>query len=157
MNPRIVIPEDATFEESYTAYEMRYMIAQLFNVTPQIVTDSEQAMEEDICIGATNRSSRLPTGDDFTVYAKDGCVYLSAGSVYGYEAAIAALKSDLQANGSFQKDLCLTGNGVSYKTCGTAAEGQVRFLTYNVFGWWAAYAKNSPATRQPLQISMIAS
>ena len=155
MNPRIVISESATFEESYAAYELRYIIAQLFNVIPPIVTDGEQAMEEDVCIGATNRSSQIPTGDNYNVYTRDGTVYLAAGSAYGYEAAIAKLKSYLQENGGFQKDLNLTGNGAAYKTCGTAAEGQVRFMTYNVYGWATNYAKNTTGRRQPLQISMI--
>lgn len=157
MNPRIVISANATLDEVYAANELRATFAEYQGATVEIVTDDAVASNEDIYVGKTAYSENVPTGNEYSVTTSGTCVYVSAGSAYGFEAAVAAVREQLATNGCLVSGLELHGNGDALQTCNQKQEGQIRFLTYNVYGWTDKTHNTTPTLRQSYQLPILRS
>ncbi|MBQ7348088.1 MAG: hypothetical protein IJW55_09980 [Clostridia bacterium] len=157
MNPRIVISANATLDEVYAASELRAAFADYQGAEVDIVYDDVTASNEDIYVGNTVYSKKVPVGNAYSVTTAGTCVYISAGSTYGFEAAVAAVCGELQTNGCLKSGLELFGNGDALQTCGQKQEGQIRFLTLNVYGWANTSHNTTVALRQPYQVSLLKS
>ena len=157
MNPRIVISSNATLDETYAANELREAFAEYQGAEVDIVYDDAEAANGDVYVGSTAYSKKVPAGNTYSVTARGACVYVSAGSTYGFEAAVNAVRDELQANGCLKSGLELFGNGDDLSTCAQKQDGQIRFLTFNVYGWTNATHNTTAELRQPYQISLLKS
>ncbi|MBQ9112632.1 MAG: hypothetical protein IJY08_03525 [Clostridia bacterium] len=151
MDQRIIIPAEASFEERYTASELRAAIAEYQGITSEIICDS--GADGDIYIGDAD----MPEGDGYVIRSEGDRVYICAGSAYGYEAAMSALREELRTKESLDGITSLSGDGVSLRTCGAKRAGRVRYMNYNVYGWNNKKANTTPAERQPFQLSLLRS
>lgn len=158
---RMVIPENATVNESMLANNLRYHLSQQYGHDFEIVTDSQPEAEFEILIGQTERTTATADGSGYTVSASGGKLQLYAGNMRGYEALDEYVRQELLragsgANYTIDEGFSHSGRPVNSLNDGTLLSeertGDVRTMFYNVYG----YSESGPVSlRQQMQLELL--
>ena len=149
--------------ESLSAYELKAALAELgYSVSVTQDNGSASVNNQSILIGKTAATAgEMPSGNQYRITAaNNGRIQISAGSYYGYRAALASIINEVKENdgiyaGAYSGDADLAN-------ADRATNDSVRVAFYNVLGYdWIslaggsdkAAAENTPpvALRQDLQ------
>lgn len=161
---RIVIPENATANETLLANNLRYYLYENYGYDFEIVSDAEPASDHEILIGNTARSNGTATDDRFAISAQDQKLQLSADGMLAYEALLDYVENTFLVSGS-QKTYSIQ-NGFSYTATAetslsdgtlfaTESHGDIRIVFYNVYGYSGTCGEAT--VRQPLQKEIVSS
>lgn len=159
----LVIPENATASENLIAYTLRYHLITNYGFDLSVIKDSDTPVKNEILIGKTNRSTVTPDVNYYTVSAKNGKLEIAANGALGYENLMNYITTKLFRTGE-NKKYTLEENFLANEPITPSTDngsflagnhtGDVRFMTYNVYG----YGEGAPVNiRIHLQIELIKS
>lgn len=137
----IVLPENAKVSEYRAAVRMKMQIESLYGVALPIVND-KKTYDHEILVGKTSGSGAMPDGHKFTFGVKGGKLYLAAGSLYGYEAAIDHIGKEFLdstvADQSLDEGYSYTADAAKDFKDGTQYAdrklGEIRIMINNMYG-----------------------
>lgn len=159
---RIVLPQNATTNESFFAYQLRYHLYSSYGYELEVVTDASPVSEREILVGNTSRKNITAENGKFSVKAEENKLFFVANDMCGYESMFEYATQTLIVPNSEKK--CTVEGGFLYvgDTSLTLEEG-TRFITersgdarvmfYNVYGYDLA---GGPNVRQPFQKELVA-
>ena len=160
---RIVYPQNATVNEKFFAYQLRYHLYSQYGYELEIATDDTSATDREILVGNTSRANVTAENGKFSVSVIGNDLQFIANDMCGYETMLEYATKTLIVPSSEKK--CTLTNDLSHvgDTSLTLDEG-TRFITersgdarvmfYNVFGYDSA---GGPSVRQPFQNELVAS
>lgn len=157
----IVIPKNATVNESTFAFAFRYYLKKERNCSIDIVLDSETMSENEILVGGTFRTTANAETFGFTVSAKDGKLQFFAKDMRGYQAMLDYATKELFAADKeidISDGFCYTAKAPSDLDDGTifasTSYGDMRIMFYNIYG--GRSQSGGQAVRFPLQKEIVA-
>lgn len=139
---RIVIAKTATMRERLIAYSLREHLISKYGYPLMVVTDSMPKEEHEILVGNTKRTNVSPEKDSFLICAEGKTLSICADGMLGYEGLMKYLCEELFKPG--EAESYVIGEGASYVGSletklengtyfATNRDGDVRFMTYNVY------------------------
>ena len=158
----IVVPKNASVNETNLANNLRYYLNENYGYKFEIVTDDKTPAEYEILIGNTRRTTAQTSKNQFTVTASGGKLQLLADGMLGYESLWSHIQTTLMPTG--QGKIHTLADGFAHTADATTAlsdgtffatqnTGDARVIFYNIYGWDEA---GGPTVRQPIQKELIA-
>ena len=157
---RIVIPKDATVNESTFAYALRYHLKKVYQCSLDVVSDSDTVTENEILVGGTSCTADKAENFGFAVSARGGKLHLVATDMRGYQAMYSYVVNTLFADteSSIEDGFEYTAKAPSELNDGTVfateSYGDMRIMFYNIYG--GRSQSGGQAVRFPLQREIVA-
>lgn len=153
---RIVVPSDASLDETMLSHYLQYYLSVQYGYDIEISDDST-VMPHEIRIGNTTRSSGGSFGNGFKIISQNGSMEFLASNARGYEAMTDYISQTLLHAGSGSN--YSYPNGWSYEVAETGLEKNgtvladstpkgVRIMFYNIYGFHESGPIEMKATLQ---------